>query len=341
MSLTDTEPMPSSGPLLWVERGFSRAEICTRMQRVVPGMSILCAPTQVIEGAQPLAFPALTSYDPVTEINELIVQHQVDAIWPQASAALDLSAVKAEVHAAAEPEVMALVDDKARFTDWLGSDDVFVAETTEAVGVDEVSAEYQRRRQEGRQTCVKPAVGVYGHGYWKLSSEDGVKSLLNTPEKHVIDPSIYLAALAVDEARSGPSRIVMMDWLPGPEMSVDVLCWRGSPLVHAARTKLSSSRQLIEAEHPVVSHAYTVAERLALHGIINVQYRLDAAEQWKILEINPRPAGGSINSEDAGFGIITGWARLIANDVEPYQVSQHQGKVQLDVKRTPVLSDIS
>ncbi len=128
------------------------------------------------------------------------------------------------------------------------------------------------------------------------------------------------------EATKGAQRMIMMDYLPGPEVSVDLLTWEGTPLIHAARTK-SGDTQRIQSEHEVLEHGYDIASRLGFHGIISLQYRLDADKNWKILEINPRPAGGSTNSEDAGFGIITDWAKLVAGEIGPNDVKQRHGDV--------------
>jgi hypothetical protein len=102
-----------------------------------------------------------------------------------------------------------------------------------------------------------------------------------------------------------------------------LLCWRGEPLIHAARTKLEDGRQLIQSEHPVLDHTRSVAARLALHGIVSMQYRLDEEQNWKMLEVNPRPAGGVTHSEDAGFGIVSGWAQLVAHEAGPDDLQQH------------------
>ena len=37
-------------------------------------------------------------------------------------------------------------------------------------------------------------------------------------------------------------RMLVMDWLPGPEVSVDLLCWRGRPLAHAAKPSVSAGQ---------------------------------------------------------------------------------------------------
>jgi predicted ATP-grasp superfamily ATP-dependent carboligase len=133
-----------------------------------------------------------------------------------------------------------------------------------------------------------------------------------------------------------------MEWLPGPEVSIDILCWNGEPLIHAARVKASDNVQVIKSEHPMVEHARMLARKHKFHGIISVQYRLDANGDWKALEINGRPAGGCIHSEDAGFKIITMWTWLVLEVIRPEDVPQHHqfhGKKVVEFVRTPHIKD--
>lgn len=128
--------------------------------------------------------------------------------------------------------------------------------------------------------------------------------------------------------------MLVMDWLPGPEVSVDLLCWRGRPLIHAARTKIDANHQRIDDEHDVIEHTRRIAERLGLHGIVSAQYRLDRDGRWRMLEVNPRPAGGSIHSEDAGFGIITAWTGLVTREIEPDDCLQHRASTTIRFERS-------
>jgi len=320
-----------NGLKLWMERGFSRREIAQYMMQAVPDLTIYTSHNQPMPGVESIEYPSFSKEpDAVDKLNQRIAEHDIDILWPQNSAQYDLSRVNAEVHTAASPEVIALVDDKAWFNEWLGDNDPMKPDATEVLGVEGVAEEYARRRAENRETCVKPIIGVFGQGYWRLT-EDTYASLINWPERRKIHPDIYLAALALEEAKKGPQRLLVMDYFPGPEVSVDLLCWRGIPLAHAARTKIEDTNdQRVQSEHPVVEHVYDVAARLALHGIVSLQYRLDYNQDWKMLEINPRPAGGSINSEAAGFGLIANWAILVAGKAGPDDVKQVEGDVKVE-----------
>lgn len=305
---------------LLIERGFSRLPIAERMLAANPKLELLTSPSQTPTGATPFIMPETSTADREATLNALVEEHHIDAFWPQGMARHDLSGLKCAVHAAATPEVISLVDDKDAFMRWLG-EDPHRPDQIEVLGADGVEREYAQRNAEGRNVCVKPVIGVNGSGYWRLMPEGGTK-FLDDPEPREIDASVWLTAMRIQERESQQRRLLVMDWLPGPEVSLDILCWNGKPLIHAARTKIDANHQRIESDHAVVGHAHSIAKLLKLHGIVSMQYRLDEDGAWRMLEVNPRPAGGSIHSEDAGFGIISQWTGLLSEHVGPDDVKQ-------------------
>lgn len=307
---------------IWIERGFSRLPIAQRMLAAKPDLELFTSPSQTPDGATPLVMPQLSSGNRVAGLNEVIAEHHIDGFWPQRSAAYDLTGLDCTVHAAGTPDTIALVDDKDAFMKWLG-DDPHRPDQVEVLGADGVEAEYARRQAGGRTACVKPVIGVNGSGYWRLMPEGGF-GFLDDPEPREMDASMWITAMRAAERDGAKRRLLVMDWLPGPEVSIDLLCWHGVPLTHAARTKIDANHQRIESRHMMTGHAHSVARMLKLHGIVSMQYRLDENGVWRMLEVNPRPAGGSIHSEDAGFGIITDWTRLIANEVGPDDIRQRE-----------------
>ncbi|HEY8886621.1 MAG TPA: ATP-grasp domain-containing protein [Candidatus Microsaccharimonas sp.] len=329
------EASPSRSPskkgvTVWVEKGHNRREITERMVAAVPSLNIVSTPEQHLPGTEAIAYPAADTEEGIAAFNQLTKDHQIDAIWPQESAHFDLSGVEAEVHVPASPETIALVDDKVAFAHWLG--DEYEPFTAEVIGVQAIAAMYEKRRAEGHEVVIKPVIGVSSQGFWRLAERPDV-SVLNQPDRRVMHPDIYLKAMEIEEEINGPQRMIMMDYLSGGEVSVDLLAWKGQPLIHAVRTKLERRRERIQSEHAVVPHVYQTAAKLALHGMVNVQYMMDREGQWKMLEINPRPAGGTFYSEDTGFGIITDWAKLVAREIEPEAVTQRDGDVTIALHR--------
>lgn len=322
---------------LWIERGFSRLPIAQRMLAAEPTLEVLSSPSQTPDGATPLHMPHVPLAMMAETVSMLVEKHHVDAFWPQHAARADLTQVPCAVHQAGTPETIAIVDDKTAFMESLG-DDPHRPDQVEVLGADGVEREWRLRTAQGRATCVKPAIGVNGRGYWRLL-EDGRSTFLDDPEPREMDAVIWMEAARLAERRSAPRRMLVMDWLPGPEVSLDLLCWRGRPLIHAARTKIDANRQRIESQHAVVGHARELAARLGLHGIVSMQYRLDHHGRWRMLEVNPRPAGGCIHSEDAGYGIITAWAGLVRGSKDPAACTQVERTTTIRFARTAIITD--
>jgi len=329
-SVFDEAPVKQATSL-WVERGNSRREIVTRMRAATPHLNIFSTPRYPIANSEMITYPAIEEENGAEAFNEIMEAHGIDALWPHNSARHpNIAHVRGEVHAAAHPDVMSLVDDKVAFAEWLG-DDAYRPYTEEALGVNAIAKIIETRQNDGHNVCIKPVIGVFGMGYWRFS-DDPEASLLNAPDERIIHPDVYLKALEIEERNNEPQRMVVMDYLPGPEVSVDLLAWHGTPLSHAARTKIKTEaveRQLIQSEHPVLEHSHMLAARLGFHGIMSLQYRLDKNGDWKMLEINPRPAGGSIHSEDAGFHIISDFAKLVTHEIGPDDVVQHEESITM------------
>lgn len=322
---------------IWLEKGFSRRHIAERMMRAVPELEVVMHPTQTCPGAEPLAVPSKSNGQWGAEMARLVREHRIDAFVPQNSAAQEIADIGCPVHAPATPEVLAMLNDKSAFTEWLAGD-IHRAVTIRADGVDEVRTALRRMRSIGLEPCIKPVEGVNGDGYWRLT-DHGDASFIDDPEPREIDQTLYLGALAMRAAQSGRSpSMLVMEWLPGPEVSIDVLCWRGVPLMHAARIKEDPEHQRITTRHALIPHTCHLVRRLQLHGIVSIQYRLDRMGRWRILEINPRPAGGSIFSEDAGIGIISNWTRILCGLQEPVPIVQSHVDVLMrrTTRMTPV-----
>lgn len=303
------------------------------MMAAEPSLVLYTATIQTPPGATPLDVPGGATPD---EIDSIITRHGIQAFWPQ-NYALRMrdEQPRCEHHAAADADTLAMVDDKARFHLWLGDDERRPIQRL-ANGVEQAEHEHRALVADDHETCVKPNIGVNGSGYWRFVREGGF-DFLSDPEPREIDFDIWRAAAAARETQTGPIDHLIMEWLPGPEASVDILCWRGRPLVHAVRTKIDANHQRIQSDHEVVAHARSVVERLGLHGPASIQYRLDARGKWRILEVNARPAGGSIHSDDVGFGIISDWARLIAGTRQPDEIEQFEHDVLVKFERRAVV----
>lgn len=321
---------------LWMERQFSGGEIGKRMiaaaRAVGTDLEIISTPKQKMDTRDVEAYPYFKEGQPaVDEANRVIDKYGIDALWVRQAAQYPdaLAQLSRPAHISCTPSVFHKVDNKAMFLEELG-DDPARPKAVQVIGVRELVEAYGMYINEWGELCVKPVIGVNGSGYWHLTHEDSL--IFSDPDRRRMPPEAYFTGLGIDPNSSTP--LLLGEWLPGPEVSIDILCWEGEPLIHACRTKkIDRDAQHISSNHSMIEHARMLARKFKFHGIISVQYRKDKDGNWKILEINCRPAGGSINSEDAGFGIITGWTLLLIGAARPEDIKQVHDSLTIEFDR--------
>jgi hypothetical protein len=314
---------------LLAEKGFSRKQILQRLKFSHPDIDIFFESENA-----PFDYEKVDLSDS-HKINDIIDNNNIDKFWPQRGYKTLIKNKNTEKILPTSLSNIALINDKIKFMEWL--DDSYTPEQDRVTSTNQALEKITEYISNKRNVCVKPVHGVNGHGYWRIMNEDNIRFLMN-PEAREIGFKTWLYANGMNEKAHGFNPMIVMEWLPGPEVSVDILCWRGIPLIHAARTKIDENEQRVESNHPVIEHAYKLCRNLKLNGIISVQYRLSRQNDWKILEINPRPAGGSIHSEDCGFGIITGWGNLLTGKKEPTQIVQQKMTKTIKFEKTSIIA---
>ena len=128
-----------------------------------------------------------------------------------------------------------------------------------------------------------------------------------------------------------------MPYLPGPEVTFDILAHQGEMLAWCSRTKNNKNEnQIISSSHDLKNHVKSLISKFQLNGIVGIQYRQDENGEWKILEINDRPCGGVVKSEAAGARLIEQWAGLMSGRLKPDQVIHHYVKGIIKTETTTV-----
>ncbi|HYH65002.1 MAG TPA: ATP-grasp domain-containing protein [Urbifossiella sp.] len=200
-------------------------------------------------------------------------------VLPVAAAHDRFAAVGTRVSAAGDAATIRLVNHKAKLA--AAVDDVpGVRLPAYEVVTDRAAfdAAFARLRARHARVCYKPATSVYGIGFHVIS-------------EHSDHPNAI--TLADARERFGVGRfadLLVMEYLPGPERSVDALAVNGE-LVGAVVRRKGHGWQLIEENPRLVEVVRRLAARLGLTGLFNTQFR-DAGGEPHLLEINPRMSGG-------------------------------------------------
>ncbi len=301
---------------VWLTRGYSLARIASIMRAALPGHEVLVSA---------VAAPGLVEPDPVDEpayleyVRETVAAHNIDVLVPtRRAAAVTRAGAGCRIEAAAPADVLELLHDKLAFAEALVGDPL-LAPTLAVRGVDDFERGIDHFAARDTPCCIKPARGVNGIGYQRFTDRARLAQLAE-PELRETRVDTFARALREAETDGVVPPHALMEFLPGDEISVDALAWHGRLLGHAARTKSAETVQLLSTRHALEPEVRRLVERFELHGLVSVQFRRDAHGVPRLLEINPRPAGGCLFSEAAGCALVRDWARLLVGEMEPDEV---------------------
>nr|WP_308545082.1 ATP-grasp domain-containing protein [uncultured Lachnoclostridium sp.] len=103
-------------------------------------------------------------------------------------------------------------------------------------------------------------------------------------------------------------QLILMEYLPGNEYSVDLLVDHGRPLYTIPRRRDAMSAGItikgeIVKEDDVINYCNEIVQSLKLHGNIGIQVRRDRNNTPLILEINPRIQGSIVHCTGAGVNL--------------------------------------
>ncbi|MCD5993245.1 ATP-grasp domain-containing protein [Pseudomonas sp. CDFA 602] len=190
------------------------------------------------------------------------------------------------------------VDDKSRFTAAAESAGLACIPGITAHNAEELQAAYDTLSASG-EVCIKPTVGIYGHGFWRFKTDiDDFRCFAN-PDAREATFQAYLNAYRQSDERPP---MLLMPYMPGSECSVDMMCEHGKAVAFVGRRKLGLN-QTFERDSEAVHLAVRAAEHFACDGLINVQTRDDADGKPRLLEINPRYSGGIGYTRETGMNL--------------------------------------
>lgn len=170
-----------------------------------------------------------------------------------------------------------------------------VTEGIEVQNAEQLNQAIEQLQAQG-SICVKPVQGIFGQGFWRLDPDtDSMQAFADT-DSRLVSQSLFIDAY---RQSSQPKPLLVMNYLPGLERSVDILCEAGQVIEWVGRCKKGSIQQL-EHQGPAIELACQVAKLFGCDGLINVQTKDDAQGNPVLLEINPRPSGG------IGYGLASG-----------------------------------
>lgn len=158
-----------------------------------------------------------------------------------------------------------------------------------------------------KPVCFKPSVGNGSRGFRILDCTKAVEKIL-FEEKPTSVYSSMEQILPVLKKHRGLPELLVMEYLPGDEYSVDILADHGESVVVVPRKRLQmnggiSTDCIVQENGEITNYCIQIIKALNLHGNIGIQVRADKDGVFKILEINPRLQGSVVACAAAGVNL--------------------------------------
>ncbi|MDH3365732.1 MAG: ATP-grasp domain-containing protein [Thermoplasmata archaeon] len=200
-----------------------------------------------------------------------------------------------------------IANEKARLFETLGAAGVPVPSHVSITSADELRSAATTLGYPHAPVCMKPSFAHGSRGFRVIEHGDDTTNLLleRKPENSSI--SISEAERLLTGLREPPEMLVM-EYLPGREYSVDMLCSQGEMLVAVTRSRDEirsgiSFRGTVVNSPEAVSVCETICGEIDFDGPVGVQLREDADGALKVLEINPRLHGSVLLTVAAGVNL--------------------------------------
>lgn len=207
-----------------------------------------------------------------------------------ASLHAEFAAIGTRVLSTASEETLRLINDKGRFCQSLNLPLAPPAEFRMAQNLTQFDAAFEELRGRHDKLCIKPSSSVFGLGFSVLDEKrSSAELLLEGVSYHINLQDLRRGLGEMGEFK----KILLMEFLPGHEYSVDCVADKGRLITAVPRRKslVSGRGQTIDLREDILTSVEQLARDYQLNGFFNAQFR-ERKEGLGILEINARLSGG-------------------------------------------------
>jgi carbamoyl-phosphate synthase large subunit len=157
-----------------------------------------------------------------------------------------------------------------------------------------------------KPVCFKPRIEIGGGRGFRIVEEiDPTKEMMD--KKSDIHINMEQALNILKDAKPFPE-LLIMEYLPGPEYSTDMLAKKGETLAIVPRRRIkvslgASSVGITEKNGKVIKKAKSIVKSLPLDYNVNVQLKFSERDEPEYIEINPRVSGTICLCTAAGINL--------------------------------------
>ena len=246
-------------------------------------------------------------------------KHGIDVFVPRRNM-IEISKRKEDFEAAGvkvlldDPEKIELLNDKARTYSLLKQTPSVIIPDFEVVGTySGFMAAYQKLHEKHEQLCVKFVNDEGAMSYRRIARDEDAADTIRKYPGAEISFEKYAAIL---KAKDTFDDLMVMEYLPGPEISVDCLSTRKG-LIAIPRLKGSGRDEKIIADNSILQMSRDIMDAVKLEYPCNIQFKLKEDKAY-LLEVNTRMSGGiqmSCPAENINIPNIA-LNKLLGNDTD-------------------------
>ena len=207
-----------------------------------------------------------------------------------------------------EPDKLEIVNNKAHLLDAMRAHGLRTPEYRRVHTVEKLKAAVSALDYPEKALCVKAAVGNGSRGIRMLNANISRFDLFFEQKPNSMFISYEELIRTLSERETMPEMLVM-EYLPGTEYSVDFLADHGEPIYTVSRRGLSvvtsNMMSLVVDDNPAVKEICTqVVRSLELDGNFGFDLLYNANDETPyVIEINPRLTAGVVSCAAAGVNL--------------------------------------
>jgi carbamoyl-phosphate synthase large subunit len=205
-----------------------------------------------------------------------------------------------------DPEAITLANNKARTLNYLKGKQIPVPRFSVVNSVEAFEREAKALGFPEEPFCFKPAEANGSRGFRVVYPELNEADLL-FKEKPYQTAISYCHAVEILSSQPFPE-LILAEYLPGEEYSVDCLADRGNTVLAVPRLRSRmvngiSVKGCFVRDEAIQQYCATIIGAIGLHGNIGIQVRRNREGKPLLLEINPRVQGTIVAGLGAGINL--------------------------------------
>lgn len=247
------------------------------------------------------------------KILEIALKNHINVIQPLVTRELEIFAAKRElfqkngIAVCVSPlENLRIANDKGVLMDVLAEHDVAIPQFYRAFETEQLIEACKKIGWPEKAVCFKPARSNGSRGFRIIDPTVNRREIFFDQKPNNVYTSLDEIVNILGNGKF--QELLVMEYLPGKEYSVDMLFNHGKCLYALPRVRTSmvggiSVDCTVVKEKDVIEYAISIGEILNLHGNIGIQVKRDENGRTKILEINPRVQGSIVCCAAAGINL--------------------------------------